>query len=127
MSDIIYDESKNNPLNRKIAEVFAANTFEECKKLCRECYEFGVKDGQEFVWKMRAGDYEEIPNPDLPDDVKNFIAEQKKKEKIKRAELEKTISVTTTTNANNEIDYFEMVSGKLTHKHGVPDDKWGTR
>ena len=64
MSNIIYDENFNTPLNKKIAALWSFSVEmcqgheEEFKKLCREIYEMGFEDGQQFVWKMRAGQFE---------------------------------------------------------------------
>jgi hypothetical protein len=121
-----YSEDKNNPLNRKIAEVFAANSFEDCKKLCREIYEIGMEDGQAFVWKVRAGDFDSFEvNPDLPEDIKKMVIE--KHEQDMKMKQQPQMPFTITSSNSKEITFAEMVSGKLVMKHGVPDDQWGTR
>jgi hypothetical protein len=57
MMNITFSNEADNPLNVKIRAVWNAETFEECLALCREIYQFGVTDGQSFVWKMRSGDF----------------------------------------------------------------------
>jgi len=54
---IQWDESKDNPVNIKIRKIWAAETFEECQTLCRELFELGHTDGQQYVWAVRAGDF----------------------------------------------------------------------
>jgi nitrogen fixation-related uncharacterized protein len=126
MPDIKYDENPENPLNKKIFTAWGTKNYDEFKKVCREIYEIGIEDGQTFLWKLRSGQFDSVEvNPDLPDHVKQMIKEQMDKDAEAKKNLEQTITVT--NNANKEIDFVEMINGKLTMRHGIPDDKWGTR
>jgi uncharacterized protein YaaW (UPF0174 family) len=126
MANIKYDENPDSILNKKILQMWGIKDFEEFKKACRELYELGCDDGQAFVWKVRQGNFDSFEiNENLPEEVKKEIREQLEKEKKAREEVQ---TATITTNADGKSIYFaEMVSGKLVMKHGIPDDKWGTR
>jgi hypothetical protein len=68
---IEFSEDKDNPLNRKIAELWAAKSYDECVKLAREIFQMGIDDGQALVYNMRAGKfhYEDgTPGPGYQDD-----------------------------------------------------------
>jgi histidinol dehydrogenase len=138
MANITYDENEDNVLNKKIREAYEAinnaksydKSFEKFKQICREIFELGFDDGQNFVWKVRQGKFDKIePNKDLPLNVQKEIEEQFKKEQEERAKFENNLqmTVTTTDGETKAIDYVEMVSGKLVMKHGMPDSSWGTK
>ena len=58
MTDIIYSNDPNNPLNKKIAQIIALEKSEPAYKenvteLCRQICDMGFEDGQRFVWELR--------------------------------------------------------------------------
>ena len=57
---IIFSDDPNTPLNMKIKEAIGAGykcDEEGVTETCREIYEMGHADGQQFVWDMRSGNF----------------------------------------------------------------------
>jgi len=77
MGQYIFSEEKSNPVNIKIRDIWAAKSFDECQKLCRELFELGFNDGQICLQKLRQGQVEK-PRP--------FIAWENGKLELKNGE-----------------------------------------
>ena len=60
---VIFNDDPNTPLNKKIAEILKARLDADdvvITEICRQIYDIGHADGQQYVWDLRAGNFHSI-------------------------------------------------------------------
>jgi len=137
---IEWSNDKDNIVNVKIREIWAAKTWDECQKLCRELFEMAHYDGQQYVWAVRNGNFtghkitpegrelakklgqteEEFLGIDLNKFEKTGDGEWTLKEQADQLE-QKFVTLGTTNFPNGKQQYVEFKDGKFRLREMTDD------